>query len=266
MSTRLGAAAAEYARRGWPVFPCVERDKRPLTNRGHLEATADLEQVGRWWAEHPLANIGFPPGQAGIVVLDLDGQEGADEAALLGLLAEPTLVVTTGRGRHLYFRHPGGTIGNRRLAPGIDVRADRGYVVLPPSVHPTGAIYRALGRIDEIRDLPPVALAALRKAAPAPRPLTQPEPPIDAGTPRRRAYVVAAIEAETLDLANTPEGARNHRLNQAAFSLARFAATGEADPDRLADALRFAARHAGLGDEEIERTIRSAFQAREVPA
>jgi hypothetical protein len=90
--------------------------------------------------------------------------------------------------------------------------------------------------------------------------------PIEAGTPRRRAYVVAAIEAETLELANTPEGDRNNALNRAAFSLARFVATGEADPAKLADALRFAARHAGLGDEEIEKTIQSAFTAREVPA
>ena len=264
MSTRLGAAAAEYARRGCPVFPCVERGKRPLTDRGHLEATADLEQVRRWWAEHPLANIGFPPGRAGIIVLDWDDEAGKREAVRLGLYAEPTLVVETARGAHLYFTHPGGTVGNRKLNGVLDVRGSAGYVLVPPSIHPTGAIYRAHGTLGEIRDLPPAALDALRATEPAPRPLTRPEPPIDAGTPRRRAYMVAAIEAETLELANTREGSRNHRLNKAAFSLARFVATGEADPDRLADTLRYAARHAGLGDREIERTIRSAFSAREV--
>ena len=260
----LRGTALEYARRGWPVFPLRVRGKAPLTPNGHLNATTDLDQVAAWWREHPEANIGFVPGRAGVLVLDVDGPEGADEATLLGLLAEPTMVVMTGRGRHLYFRHPGGTIGNRKLAPGIDVRADNGYVVLPPSVHLNGNVYRAVGRMDEIRDLPGAVVKALQASEPAPKPKVPEGPPVDAGTPRRRAYVVAAIQAECMELANTGEGNRNNRLNEAAFSLARFVATGEADPAKLADLLTIAARHAGLPDHEIQKTIRSAFTAREV--
>ena len=266
MTTRLGAAAAEYARRGWPVFPLEVRGKAPSTPNGYLDATTDAGQVATWWREHPDANIGFPPGRAGIIVLDWDCEAGRLEAVRLGCYAEPTMAVETARGQHIYFRHPGGTIGNRKLNGVLDVRADRGYVLLPPSVHPTGVLYRAHGKLHEIRDLPPAVVDLLTSDKPASPPATPTTPPIEAGTPRRRAYVVSAIEAECMELANTREGSRNHRLNKAAFSLARFAATGEADPERLADALRFAAQHAGLGDEEIERTIRSAFQAREVPA
>jgi hypothetical protein len=76
--------------------------------------------------------------------------------------------------------------------------------------------------------------------------------------------VSKAIEMEALELAHTGEGNRNNRLNEAAFSLARFVATGEADPGKLADLLAIAARHAGLPEDEIEKTIRSAFHAREV--
>jgi hypothetical protein len=259
----LPAAALEYARRGWPVFPCVPRGKDPISDHGFKDATTDLDQVAAWWRETPEANIGFPPGRAGLIVLDWDSPEGRKEAQRLGLYAEPTLAVETARGEHLYFHHPGGNIGNRKINKLIDVRADRGYVLLPPSIHPTGVIYRALGKMDCIGDLPPEVVKILNAPEKHPRPERN-EAPVDAGTPARRAYVRAAVEAECLELANTPEGDRNRRLNVAAFSLARFVATEEADPGKLWDLLTLAASHAGLGDKEIEKTLKSAFGARGV--
>ncbi len=49
----------------------------------------------------------------------------------------------TGGGRHLFFLHPGGTVKNSagRLGPGLDVRGDGGYIVAPPSIHPSGRPY-----------------------------------------------------------------------------------------------------------------------------
>ena len=45
-------------------------------------------------------------------------------------------------GRHLYFAHPGGLTQNRAgLAQGIDLRGDGGYIVAPPSIHPSGRLY-----------------------------------------------------------------------------------------------------------------------------
>lgn len=259
----LSDAANQYVARGWPIFPCCRRGKAPITERGFRDATTDPDTVAAWWAENPDANIGFVPGRVGLLVLDIDGPNGEREAQDLGLFSEPTLTVTTGRGRHLYFHHPGGQIGNRKLAAELDVRADAGYVLLPPSVHPSGRQYRADGTVEWIKPLSPAALEALRK--PKFRPIPSGDAaPVDSGTPRRVAYVRAAIEQECMELAQTPEGGRNEALNRAAFALARFIATGEADPEKLADALRYAAHHAGLPDWEIERTIRSAFDARGV--
>jgi hypothetical protein len=253
-------AALRYAELGWPVFPCAARAKAPLTLDGFHAATTDAEQVRAWWTRWPRANIGHAPGRAGHLVIDIDGAEGQASAVRLGLRAEPTLIVTSTRGEHRYYRHPGGTIGNRRLAPGIDVRADAGYVLVPPSIHPSGRRYVAVGSIADIIPLPPAALDLLRPAPPAPRAYTA--PPVQAGTPRRRAYVHAAIEAECYEVATAPEGTRNDRLNMAAFSLARFVETREADSAKLADVLAYAAQTAGLGEREIERTITSAFGAR----
>jgi hypothetical protein len=74
-----------------------------------------------------------------VVVVDVDPRPGGDDA-LLDLEREHGEVPPTWRcltahgGLHLYFRHPGGTISNRvNLWPGIDLRADGGYVVAPPT-------------------------------------------------------------------------------------------------------------------------------------
>src|SRR5690606_30260670 len=77
--TTLERAAVAYARRGWPVLPCVPRGKLPLTRRGYLDASADVEQVAAWWRHEPYANIGLAPAGVtlpdggSIVVIDLGG-------------------------------------------------------------------------------------------------------------------------------------------------------------------------------------------------
>jgi hypothetical protein len=136
----LGHAAEAASKRGWSVFPLRPESKEPFRGTGGFkEATTDIQKIREWWAKTPSANIGLVPGASGLLVLDLDGPVGVENARRLGLLDIRTLSVVTGRedgGRHLYFRHPGGKIGNRPLREKIDVRADAGYVVLPPSVHP----------------------------------------------------------------------------------------------------------------------------------
>lgn len=56
----------------------------------------------------------------------------------------PTVESVTGRGRHLFFKTPP-DISIRcsagRLGPGLDIRGDGGFVVLPPSVHPSSRVY-----------------------------------------------------------------------------------------------------------------------------
>ncbi len=132
--------ALRYAARGWPVFPCT--GKRPLVTNGLLDATTDPATITRWWERiWPAANIAVITGAgSGLLVVDVDGEEGSDSLHLLERDHEPlprTATVATPRGgSHLYFRHPGGEIHNSagRLGVGLDVRGDGGYVVVPPSV------------------------------------------------------------------------------------------------------------------------------------
>ena len=62
----------------------------------------------------------------------------------------------TGTGRHIFFKYPSEEIDCSvdRVARGIDVRGDGGYVVVAPSLHPTtGSLYR--WAVDaELGDIP----------------------------------------------------------------------------------------------------------------
>ena len=143
----LAAAALDYAAKGLPVFPC-SLDKKPLTPSGFKDATTDPEQVLQWWTQHPGASIGMPTGaDTGCFVLDVDLPDGPATLERLERENGPlpaTLEQRTGSGgRHLFFTHPGWTIRNsaRKLGTGLDTRGDGGYIIAPPSPHPSGNQY-----------------------------------------------------------------------------------------------------------------------------
>ena len=135
-------AALAYARRGLPVFPCEPGAKRPLTRNGHWDATTDPRSIRRWWRRWPKANVAVPTGkESGVVVLDVDPDAGGSESlAMLERLGGPApttaMARTGGGGVHIFFRYPRKTeIRNSAglLGPGLDVRGEGGYVVVPPS-------------------------------------------------------------------------------------------------------------------------------------
>jgi putative DNA primase/helicase len=142
--------ALAYAGRGWPIFPCVARGKRPLTSHGLKDASMDPVVLHEWWKRWPAANIGLVTGIAsGLVVLDVDPRHGGDASLaqleqVHGTLPDTPEVLTGGGGRHLFFKHPGRIVRNdagKKLGPGLDIRGDGGYVVAAGSFHPTGRVY-----------------------------------------------------------------------------------------------------------------------------
>ena len=140
--------ALTLARRGLHVFPCLVRGKRPACERGCLAATTDESIIRQWWQSEPRYNIGIACGAiSGFFVVDIDGHEA--ETRLTKLESEhgklpASVEVITGKGRHVYFRYqPEHPVRNTasKIAPGIDTRGDGGYVLAPPSVHPSGREY-----------------------------------------------------------------------------------------------------------------------------
>jgi hypothetical protein len=150
MSTFL-EAALRYARFDMRVFPIKPRDKVPIVAGGFKAATVSPSQIRAWWMWSPEANIGIATGLAsGLLVIDLDGREAL--AAFKRLHEErsneplpPTPVVVTGRGWHIYLKMACGTpircSSGQGDEKGIDVRGEGGYVLAPPSIHPSGHVY-----------------------------------------------------------------------------------------------------------------------------
>lgn len=165
----LGQQAEEYAKTGWSIFPLRPRDKTPLTAHGLKDATTNIDTVRRWWAQAPQANIGLNCGKSGLVVIDLDKRgenDGMAEWASLtrGLDIKTSVSLTGGGGQHLLFKSPDGLqIKNSagRLAPAIDVRGEGGYIVLPPSIHPSGKPYAWQDSTTTIEQLPPQVIDIL---------------------------------------------------------------------------------------------------------
>jgi len=130
----------QWARLGISVFPLVHAKKKPATHNGFYDATTNPDEVSSLFSDQRL-NLGLRTG-SGLVVIDIDSQKpGTDEAfAALeekyGKLPHTMTVRTRAGGHHLYLKYPEGQSlksSAGKLAPGIDVRADGGYVVGPGS-------------------------------------------------------------------------------------------------------------------------------------
>jgi hypothetical protein len=125
-----------------------------LGGAGFKEATTHPEQVCAWWDATSDANIGAVPGSIGAVVMDEDGPEGERQLGALGVFDGETAVSTTGKGAHYWFTRPAGFHINNLHRAAFDVRGDGGYVVVPPSVHPSGATYAWRRSLDRIAPAP----------------------------------------------------------------------------------------------------------------
>ena len=80
-------SALTLAARGFHIFPCRPRDKRPATANGLKDATTDPEIIRAWWRQQPDNNIAIATGPAsGIFVVDVDGLDA--EATLRRFEAE----------------------------------------------------------------------------------------------------------------------------------------------------------------------------------
>lgn len=173
----------EYAARGWPVFPCNPENKKPLVPKGHNAATIDPVQISAWWKSWPDAQIGVPMGRkVGFWALDLDQPDGLETCAILedqhGHLPSTWEQRTGGGGIQQFFAYPkdGREVRNSasKLGKDIDVRGEGGYVIMPPSGHPSGGRYSWVFSPDDtpLADAPAWLLALAAK---------RPEKAIEAG-------------------------------------------------------------------------------------
>ena len=260
-------AAHWYARRGFHVFACVARGKVPATAHGCSDATDATDAIDRMWSADPDFNVAIACGPSAVCVVDVDGEAGAASLARLvgahGALP-PTPTVTTARGLHFYFADPDGVIRNSasKLGEGIDTRGVGGYVLAPPSVHPSGAVYRwALRRGLHEVDLAP--LPSWIVAGLAPCELARNPQPVAVDTSRINGYARRALVDECASVSGAPEGTRNHALNRAAFNVGQLVGAGALDRRLALGALIQSGQRAGLSARECLLTVNSGVPAGE---
>ncbi len=126
-------AALYYADLGYPIFPCIPKTKKPITENGLHDASTDFDQIEAWWNKYPQANIAI--NTAGLVVIDVDGENNPwlENKDLSGAV----IALTPRGGRHFLYRQPDDKqwgCSTSKLAPKVDVRGYGGYIIAAPSI------------------------------------------------------------------------------------------------------------------------------------
>ncbi|MFC5006943.1 bifunctional DNA primase/polymerase [Dactylosporangium cerinum] len=274
--------AIGYAEHGWPVF-LLGRTKRPLANcdackdagaehdpascgcltcHGFYAATTDLDRLAAMCAAHPRGMLAIRTGAvADLAVVDIDPRNGG--ALDHALMPRTACVATGGGGWHLFYRHPGGRLAPQVADhPGVDLKADGGYVVAPPSIHPrTGQPYRWIGSHPVIEMAP--ALVELCRPRDT---LTVAAP--TGPTPTRRAGAISAPDALLASILasvdRAPKGGHRRALYGAARGVARMVAAGAIDQADAVAALTATGRQAHQTDREIREAIKGGFRAEHI--
>jgi putative DNA primase/helicase len=278
MNGDLLEAALDYARRGWPVFPC-DKSKRPLTPHGFRDATLDERVIRSWWRKWPNALIGVPMGRpSGVFAIDVDGRgKPGHERSLESWLdlvnrngcPSTHKHETPSGGLHVVFVwDPDRPVTNSpgSLPDKIEVRGEGGYIICPPSVI-DGHKYHHADPLDffDFADAPSWIYEFLEPKAyetPAPR---EPKSSVEREQDRTRTWASTALARISNELSQESEGNRNNALNGASFRLGRMVGSGFLDQGEVETALEAAAEKNGLvlsdGRGRVRATIASGMKA-----
>lgn len=147
--------ALTFVARGWHVFPCWPRSKKPMTPHGWKDASNDEKDLLAWWNKTPDANVAIATGPSGLTVLDCDHGLATYEDFIRwheSFSRDCTYTVRTGRrdsyGVQLYYygeQVPSIAWEDSPLAVSGDIRSETGYVMAAGCVHPnTGERYEVI--------------------------------------------------------------------------------------------------------------------------
>jgi hypothetical protein len=275
-------AALRIAAEGHRVFPCTNDGKKVPLVTWRTSASDRIEVIEEWWKEWPSALIGHPTGMRSssrgawcVTVIDVDVKKGAtgpETLAMmeqqLGFLPETCTSITRSGGQHRWFwtatevRNSTSKIG-RLDAPGLDVRAEGGFVVVPPSegyewigdswLTPSGDV--------QLAELPPAWVEAMTTAK-----IERPErnevarAKWIADSARGREQTGDVIVRLLREIAFAPLGSRNDTLARHAFTLGLIVREGRLDEQRAAAGLEGAISAWPDGERDDRKDIDTAMR------
>jgi hypothetical protein len=218
---------------GFSVIPIALDSKKPAIEwKEYQQRKPTEEELKKWFLENNY-NIGIVTGAISrIVVVDLDSKEAIAFAVKNHFSQTPT--VETGKGFHLYFKYQDG-VRNFQKRPelkDIDLRANGGYVLAPPSIHPeTKKPYEwklLPGKVD-YAELPEILLQK----------------------PQQKSQLAQLYKG-------VPEGERNNTLTRLVGS---WVSDGLSYEECLENALLWNSKNdPPLPEKEVERTVKSIFE------
>jgi Bifunctional DNA primase/polymerase, N-terminal len=215
--------ALRLASGGYKVFFC-NSDKEPTTLRGFYDATDDPGMVFDLWSLRPGDLVAIATGEvSGVDVVDIDTKH---LSALLwwqlnrDRLTQTRLHATRSGGYHVLFRHrPLMRCSISRIAAGVDVRADFGYVIWWPAAEFSVLSEKSLA-------LWPDWLAVLAEPRNG-RVLGSPAHPRKRTSHEvHRGYGAAALQRAIDRILDAPNGRQEAVLNREAFSIGTLIAAG----------------------------------------
>lgn len=261
------------ASRGFSLFPLGHNSKRPVDDwETFQEIPASPAQLAAWSAQP--YNTGVATGAvSGCVVLDCDNLAARMEAESRGV--PDTFTVSTPRGTHFYFKHPGHPCINRagkkwttfaggEPVEGWDLRGDGGYVVGPGSYYEPTPEELAKGKLAGPylieNDAPIAPLPEWLAAILAPR---EHKPAIPARfADETTVYGRKCLTDEMAILENCRDGEVNNQINMSAFAIGQLVAGGEIEANEALEALQNALAVLGIeGEEKAEGTLQRGYAA-----
>lgn len=148
----IGEQAIEYVNSGWSVLPVRPDEKRPyMTNwLQYTKTRAPIPMVEGWFNNLAGAGVGAVTGRiSNMVVLDVEKDCPYTIEELLKKYPTQMVAKSGGGGYHLFYQYPTSQarVSNRvRIFEKADLRADGGFIVLPPTMHPSGNRYQWIKR------------------------------------------------------------------------------------------------------------------------
>jgi bifunctional DNA primase/polymerase-like protein len=251
------ACARTLGGMGYAVFPC-QANKRPATPHGFKEAVGDPGAIEELWARCPGVLVGVATGMmSGVAVLDIDAKHNTARqwyAEHRDRLQPARTHRTRSGGVHLIYEHrPGLNCSVSKIAHGIDVRADGGYLIWWPAAGLEVLVDPGLKPWPDwlaVETLVPPVPSISRRAIVA-----------HGGDPRPTLHRSLGIVRAVL---NAKEGERNRVLFWATCRARDMVVADELDHAagvQVLEALREAGLEVGLTQREIDKTITSAMRA-----
>ncbi len=152
--------ALKYIEIGWKILPvywiengvcacgksdCDKPGKHSILkwDDGTCETAEKVKEI---WGIYPKANIALRTGSiSNVSVLDVDPKDGGFVSLQDKDVPDTAKSITGGKGEHHFFEYDERirtSVGKHGgIAPGLDIRSDGGYIVLPPSTHYSGGVY-----------------------------------------------------------------------------------------------------------------------------